>query len=214
MRGNPYPNSNPEEQVYAGDNFVRQTGDAHQFNDLQGYSWEAYEKGQDIHMQSAPSQAELLHKEFQNKKDFLQDKLKKSILEKYGGAEHLEAPPKELLLAQTEHYVEYSRDGKVIKGQEKAIVKSKYEEDVKINNHTQVWGSYWEEGQWGYACCHSSVKNSYCLGAANIKVREASVMQASDLVEMVERKKLESKPKEIDPEKEAKEAEKKIKSST
>lgn len=54
----------------------------------------------------------------------------------YGGQEHLDAPPRELLLAQTEDYVEYSRHGAVIKGQEKAIARSKYEEDVLINNHT------------------------------------------------------------------------------
>lgn len=54
----------------------------------------------------------------------------------YGGQEHLNAPPRELLLAQTEDYMEYSRHGAVIKGQEKAIARSKYEEDVVINNHT------------------------------------------------------------------------------
>lgn len=35
-----------------------------------------------------------------------------------------------------EHYVEYSRTGNVVRGQEKAVAKSKYEEDVYINNHT------------------------------------------------------------------------------
>lgn len=54
----------------------------------------------------------------------------------YGGQEHLNAPPRELLLAQTEDYMEYSRHGAVIKGQEKAVARSKYEEDVLINNHT------------------------------------------------------------------------------
>jgi len=29
-----------------------------------------------------------------------------------------------------------------------------------------VWGSYWQEGSWGYACCHSFVRNSYCTGEA------------------------------------------------
>ena len=52
------------------------------------------------------------------------------------GQEHLEAPPKQLLLAQTEDYVEYSRHGTVIKGAEKAMIKSRYEEDVYPNNHT------------------------------------------------------------------------------
>lgn len=36
--------------------------------------------------------------------------------------------------------------------------RSKYEEDVLINNHTSVWGSYWKDGQWGYKCCHSFIK--------------------------------------------------------
>ena len=65
-----------------------------------------------------------------------------------------------------EEYVEYSRLGNVVHGQEKAVAKSKYEEDVFVNNHTSVWGSYWSEGQWGYACCHSLVKLSYCTGEA------------------------------------------------
>jgi pre-mRNA-processing factor SLU7 len=41
----------------------------------------------------------------------------------------MDAPPKELLLAQTENYVEYSRKGKVVKGDERPAIKSKYEED-------------------------------------------------------------------------------------
>ena len=27
-----------------------------------------------------------------------------------------------------------------------------------------VWGSYWKNGRWGFGCCHSLEKNSYCLG--------------------------------------------------
>ena len=46
------------------------------------------------------------------------------MIDKYGGQEHLKAPPKELLIAQTENYVEYSRTGQVIKGQEKAKVRN------------------------------------------------------------------------------------------
>jgi pre-mRNA-processing factor SLU7 len=52
-----------------------------------------------------------------------------SILSKYGGEKYLERQPRELLGGQTEDYVEYSRSGAVIKGQERAKAKSKYEED-------------------------------------------------------------------------------------
>ena len=40
------------------------------------------------------------------------------------------------LSSQQEHYVEYSRLGNVVKGQEKIVAKSKYAEDVHMNNHT------------------------------------------------------------------------------
>jgi len=46
----------------------------------------------------------------------------------------------------------------------KPVVRSKYPEDIHPGNHTSVFGSYWRDGQWGYQCCHSFVKNSYCTG--------------------------------------------------
>ena len=42
---------------------------------------------------------------------------KKQLLDKYGGGEHLEKAPQELLFGQSEAYVQYSRDGKVVKGE-------------------------------------------------------------------------------------------------
>jgi pre-mRNA-processing factor SLU7 len=130
------------------------------------FAWEASEHGTDIHPNVDPTKLELMYKEFRSKKKNFKNEQQQSILEKYGGEEHLDAPPKEMLLAQTEHYVEYSRTGAVIKGQERAKVKSRYEEDVFINNHTSVWGSYWVSGKWGFACCHSLIKNSFCTGEA------------------------------------------------
>jgi pre-mRNA-processing factor SLU7 len=129
---------------------------------LQLFAWEAEMKGAGTHLQANPTQGELLHRQYDKKKEEIQKTTRKEILEKYGGVEHLEAPPKELLLAQSEHYVEYSRTGQVIYGQEKAKAKSKYQEDVFINGHTSVWGSYWENHQWGYKCCRSLLRNAYC----------------------------------------------------
>ena len=83
-----------------------------------------------------------MHREFKvNKEDFKTDQ-KQGVLERYGGEEHLEAPPRELLLAQTEEYLEYSRAGNVIKGQERAVAKSRYEEDVFVNNHTVSYDDF------------------------------------------------------------------------
>ena len=45
-----------------------------------------------------------------------------------------------------------------------------------INNHTQVWGSFFDINtrQWGYACCHSTIQASYCTGQAGIEAAKAS----------------------------------------
>lgn len=55
-----------------------------------------------------------------------------------------------------------------------SLPRSKYEEDVYINNHTTVWGSWWKDHQWGYKCCKQTIRNSYCTGAAGIEAAEAS----------------------------------------
>uniref|UniRef100_A0A4W3IPF1 Pre-mRNA-splicing factor SLU7 n=1 Tax=Callorhinchus milii TaxID=7868 RepID=A0A4W3IPF1_CALMI len=138
MRENPYSNTgrHPDEVGYAGDNFVRYSGDTVRMAQTQLFAWEAYEKGSEVHLQADPTKLEVLHQSFKVKKEEFEKQQKGSILEKYGGQEHLDAPPRELLLAQTEDYVEYSRHGAVIKGQERAVVQSKYEEDALINNHT------------------------------------------------------------------------------
>ncbi|OCT88364.1 pre-mRNA-splicing factor SLU7 [Xenopus laevis] len=179
MRGNPYADAGktPEEVSYAGDNFVRYTGDTISMAQTQLFAWEAYEKGSDVHLQADPTKLEVLAQSFKVKKEDFEHEQKKSILEKYGGQEHLNIPPVELLLAQTEDYVEYSRHGTVIKGQEKAVAKSKYEEDILINNHTCIWGSYWKDGRWGYKCCHSFVKMSYCTGEAGKDINNTDICE-------------------------------------
>jgi len=114
--------------------------------------------------------------EFKQKKAELKDTSKISILAKYGGAKYLQTAPKELLQGQTEDYVEYSRTGQVIKGRERVKARSKYPEDVFINNHTNVWGSWYDpsSGTWGYACCHSTIHVSYCSGQEGIEAANAS----------------------------------------
>ncbi|KAJ3194479.1 mRNA splicing protein [Irineochytrium annulatum] len=181
MRDNPVPEKDANDLVYAGDNFVRWTGDAPNMAKLQAFAWQAEERGKDVHLNANPTQGELLFQEYQKKKEKVSESQKDSILATYGGSEYLQAPPKELLLAQSESYVEYSQTGKVIKGQEKAKVRSKYEEDSFPLNHTAVWGSYWVNGKWGFACCHLLSKHSYCTGVAGIEAEKASaaLMQES-----------------------------------
>lgn len=162
MRENPNPSKNPEDVEFAGENFVRYSGDTHKHAEAQLFAWDAHSKGVDVHTFAEPTKLELLQKEYETKKEEIKSSVKDSVLDKYGGDEYLKVPPKQLLLAQTENYVEYSRDGRIIKGAEKQIIRSKYEEDVYPGNHSSIWGSYWNAGRWGYKCCQSFFINSYC----------------------------------------------------
>lgn len=179
MRDNPNPKQKSEDSEFAGENFVRFSGDTNKHSTAQLFAWEAYGKGVDVHILAEPTKLEMLQKEYEKKKEELKSEVKDTILDKYGGEEHLKAPPKSLLLAQTEEYVEYSRTGKIIKGQEKQVICSRYEEDVLINNHTTVWGSYWNFGKWGYKCCHSTIKNSYCVGEGGRAEEEQEELEAA-----------------------------------
>ncbi|DBA02255.1 TPA: hypothetical protein N0F65_007665 [Lagenidium giganteum] len=182
MRDNPNPELNPEDSVYAGDNMVRFTGDAQKLASMQSFAWEAHAKGSDINPVANPSQIEYMKKQYEEKKILLQNEKKQKILDKYGAQQNHAAPPKELLLAQTESYVEYSRDGRVVKGIERAKAKSKYMEDVYESNHTSVWGSWFDRSEmgWGYACCHSKVRTSYCTGEEGKLALEASKSQMAE----------------------------------
>lgn len=89
---------------------------------------------------------------------------RKALLEKYGGEEHMAPTPlRDAMVVENEKFIEYDETG-AIKGAPKKAAKSKYPEDVLNNNHTSVWGSWWHNFDWGYACCFSTVKNSYCTG--------------------------------------------------
>ncbi|CAK9168294.1 unnamed protein product [Ilex paraguariensis] len=178
MREDPLPDMDPNEKFYTGDNDNRVSGQALEFKQLNIHAWEAFEKGHDVHMQAAPSQAELLYTNYKINKEKLKSQTKDTIMEKYGSAATEEALPKELLLGQSEREVEYDRAGRIVKGQETSLPRSKYEEDVYTNNHTSVWGSCWKDHQWGYKCCKQTIRNSYCTGSAGIEAA-ADLMKAN-----------------------------------
>lgn len=174
MRENPNPEKAPTDLPFAGENFVRHSGDATEAQKLQLFAWQAEQRGNIVHANSNPTQAMLIYKDYLERKEKLKDTSKTSILDKYGGEEHLQQIPKELLAGQTENYVEYSRTGQLIKGEEKAKARSKYDEDVYPGNHKSIWGSWFNLStfKWGYACCHSYIKQSYCAGTAGIEADE------------------------------------------
>jgi pre-mRNA-processing factor SLU7 len=157
----------------ASDGFVRPQleGDAASFERAQRYAWETQEgdsavtSSKKLHLQANPTEGEVLLKKQTTEAAARKEAQRKLLLEKYGenAASVPDAATKKLLVQENEKYVEYDDSG-AVKGAIKDIARSKYPEDVYINNHTSVFGSWWSNFQWGYACCHSFVKNSYCTG--------------------------------------------------
>ncbi|KAI9655819.1 MAG: mRNA splicing protein [Bathelium mastoideum] len=160
--------------LVAEEGFMRASGDAAEFEKAQRYAWETQERDGEkaLHLQAMPTSGEFMRKKQLEEKRKVKGEQKKALLDKYGGQEHLQQKRPEV--AETERYVEYDDRGKVIKGESAKKAKSKYAEDVFINNHTSAWGSWWSNFKWGYACCHSTSKNSYCTGEEGKRAFEQS----------------------------------------
>lgn len=152
--------------LVAEDNFMRASGDAAEFERAQKYAWESQERGDKnkTHLQANPTSGEYYRRQEKEEREAKREMQRKTLIEKYGGEQYLKPSlPRDAAITENETYVEYDDSG-AVKGAPKTEAKSKYREDVLINNHKSVWGSWWMNFQWGYACCHSTVKNSYCTG--------------------------------------------------
>ena len=173
MRENPYPDKRPDEVLYAGDNWVRASGEVKEVARLQRYVWDSAERaamegsGQavEVHAVALPSAAEKLYQAHKQQKEQQQAQLKSQLIDRYGGEAHLSKPAVSLLQT-VEAMPLYDESGRLVAGGEKLAARSKYVEDVKEGGHTAVWGSWFDrqEGKWGYGCCHSLIRGSICVG--------------------------------------------------
>ncbi|WQF89567.1 Putative pre-mRNA-splicing factor SLU7 domain-containing protein [Colletotrichum destructivum] len=170
--------------LFAEEGFMRGSGDASEFEKAQRYAWEAQEKSGDTtkHLQANPTAGEFYRKKEKEEAEKKRAEREKKLKEMYGDNSQYTMPDDvKNLITESEKYVEYDESG-LIKGAPKVIAKSKYPEDVYIHNHTSVWGSWWSNFQWGYECCHSVVKNSYCTGEEGKQAWEASERQRTGAI--------------------------------
>jgi pre-mRNA-processing factor SLU7 len=174
--------------VVAEEDFIRSSGDAAEFEKLQRAAWESQERGAKtkLHLQANPTEAEALRKRHERERTEAAEKKRQELLTKYGGAEHLQKVPE---VEAEERYIEYTETGD-IKGQKKPKPKSKYAEDKYTGNHTSVWGSWWDNFKWGYVCCHSTVKNSYCTGEEGIAAADMAKKMRLGLLEAPKKQEL------------------------
>ena len=152
--------------LVAEDNFMRASGDAAEFERAQKYAWESQERGDKdkTHLQANPTSGEYFRRKEREESQTRRELQRRLLIEKYGGEQHLQISQlPDAAVLENDKYVEYDASG-AVRGAHNVESKSKYPEDVLINNHKSVWGSWWANFQWGYACCHSTVKNSYCTG--------------------------------------------------
>lgn len=153
--------------VFAEEGFLKSSGEAGEFEKAQHYAWETQEKTGDTsqHLQANPTAGAFSRKKEQEETERLRAARDELLAEKYGRGDQKQMPAtlRSMMMAESETFVEYDEAG-LIKGAPLKAAKSKYAEDVLTNNHTSVWGSWWSNFKWGYACCHSLIKNSYCTG--------------------------------------------------
>jgi pre-mRNA-processing factor SLU7 len=164
MKENPNPNLTVEESTYLGDDFVKKTGDVQSFRQIESFSNLAKEKESNLIYQGTPSQVELMYKKFQENKQKINVEIKDKINKKYSNESESENVINKDLLISNESYYEYTIDGKEINTRKKLLTKSKYDEDNFFNNHTSVYGSYYdkEKKKWGFICCKQVDSDSLC----------------------------------------------------
>ncbi|KAH8171588.1 pre-mRNA splicing prp18-interacting factor domain-containing protein [Sarocladium implicatum] len=201
-------------EMYAEEGFLKASGEAGEFEKAQRLAWEAQEKTGDTttHLQANPTAGEFYRKKEREEAEKKRIEREKQLLEKYGGGDQKEMPAslRSMAITESETFVEYDEAG-LIKGAPKKAAKSKYPEDVLINNHTSVWGSWWSNFKWGFACCHSVIKNSYCTGDDGKEAWEAAERQRTGAA-LIEDAPAEEEEKEE--EKEAKQSEPESKKRT
>ena len=183
MNDNPNPDMASSKTIFKGDNMAKFSGDFLQYLNQEAFTLEATQAGVEVNHVAMPSQVEILHKQFKEKKELLKQKKIQDLLAKYGGEKHLVIPDdiraaldptvdeifEQKPLAQHKTFTvlsapilqhKASTDNRGILG-----VVSKYEEDIHENGHSTVWGSYWHPVLgWGYRCCFSFDKKGKCRG--------------------------------------------------
>lgn len=173
----------------ASEGFVRPVHDpkpdAAAFEKAQRYAWESQNKSgtprsstppaariQDaeglVHLEANPTAAALAVKKHADEQSAKKEAQRKYLESHYGktDAPQVKKPAAISNSAYTTYDPETGKELDPVTNKPllKPVARSKYPEDVFPGNHSSVFGSWWRDGKWGYRCCHSFAKNSYCTG--------------------------------------------------
>jgi len=181
MRSNPLPPNDPRSQEFAGDNFVRESGDVREVLAATRFAWEQLDDKVAAAVPNPlanPSAAERAYRTATTEAEAERVARRKAVLEKYGGEEFLRPLPPSLATSPSDDDLllggaleDAVDDDDAV--QATGMPQSKFPEDVFPGNHTSVWGSYWKDGRWGYSCCHEFEHASYCQGEVGRRLNDA-----------------------------------------
>ncbi|ODQ68332.1 hypothetical protein NADFUDRAFT_81328 [Nadsonia fulvescens var. elongata DSM 6958] len=160
------------------------SGAALEYEKLNEQVEKAMDQGIGMHLQANPTESAQLIKRLARDEQERVEKKRKELTAKYGDVEQASGNPKRMRRELTvkpvtgvdpdrldetrsttvnSHNVESKMAPARATSSHSDSSASKYEEDVHVGNHSSVWGSYWKDGAWGYACCQSLDKRSYCM---------------------------------------------------
>lgn len=167
MNGNPNAKNQDGEPMFMGDLQERHTGNALELKaqDRFAYMMAKQDPSAELNSYALPTLTEMRFKMTKEQKSMKKGERYELIAKQYGGEESFIHNMEELLIAK-EQYVEYDERGNVLDPKKTQTQgKSRYVEDVHPQDHTAVWGSWWnKELGWGFACCHGTDRNGNCYG--------------------------------------------------
>jgi len=135
-----------------------------------------------------PTLTEMMYKKSKERSSKIKGIMYDALSKAYGGEEHYEgndiAYNNIVNQDMGDNYIEYDIKGEIIRKTDDKKAASRYPEDQYINDHTSVWGSWWNKTlNWGYTCCHSNEKYSGCLGRRGMKL---AIIKEYKIVKMKE----------------------------
>lgn len=154
------PEAQPDESQMYRDSWMKVSGEMAAMAKQEDFAEQVNQRGAHLSTLANPSQTELMYREFEKKKKTIQTLKQKKLIEKYGGEEHFAVSDPTM---QAEEGADEAAEGPV----PQPIKRSKalaIEEDVYVNGHKAVWGSFYDRttGLWGYACCHITNRGALC----------------------------------------------------
>lgn len=146
---------------------------AAEFERIQKQAEDLAEKGENVNIAANPTQGMLKIKQAEMEQASQNMAHKTNLIDRYGGEAFLREKPVELrkapIVADQNHQISTASEAR-----------SRYQEDLYPGNHTSVWGSWWSDGKWGYQCCHSTVKLSYCVGSKGQELNKPEKRASSE----------------------------------